>query len=156
MCIFWCYTDMMIYARKASSLSPMVLHGDDVISTEGQLFVSDGVTRISSRLVRRSEISRSSQRDGVTRRCYKHGRLALYLRWFYTEMILSARKISSLSPMVLHGDDVISTEGQLFVSKGVTGRCCCKHGRPALCLRWCYTEMTLSARKASSLSPMVL
>ena len=78
---------MVLYARKASSLSLIVLHGDDVISTEGQLFVSDGVTRISSRLVRHSEISRSSQRDGVTRRCYKHGRLALCLQWCYTEML---------------------------------------------------------------------
>ena len=55
-------------ARKASFLSPMVLHGDDVISTEGRFFVSDGATCTSSRLVRRSEISRSLPRDGVARR----------------------------------------------------------------------------------------
>ena len=46
----------------------MVLHGDDVISTEGRLFVSDSATCTSSRLVRRTEISRSLPRDGVTGR----------------------------------------------------------------------------------------
>ena len=64
----WCNTEMILKARKASFLSPMVLHGDDVISTEGRFFVSDGATCTSSRLVRRSEISRSLPRDGVARR----------------------------------------------------------------------------------------